>query len=144
MDRHRGGGGDRYINNPNDSHPYRNPRSGTGGGPPHSRSSDEAPINRHRGGFAGNRRPFDGSPPRYSLNSGGGGFRPMDGDGDFRPVGVRGGRNYNNSSEFEVPLSGQKRFNPDYEVPLSGQKRQFPFSGRGSSPGNLFKVYYFI
>ena len=102
-------------------------------------------MNRPHGGFSGNRRPFDNSPPRYSLSGGGGGgggggFHPMDGDGGFRPVGVRGARNYNNpSSEFEVPLSGQKRFNPDYEVPMSGQKRQFPFPSRGGSPpGILF------
>ncbi|XP_071701536.1 flowering time control protein FCA isoform X2 [Rutidosis leptorrhynchoides] len=144
MDRHRG---DRYGNNPNDSHQYRHPRGGGGGagGPPPSRSSDDIPINRHREGFSGNRRPFDGSAPRYSLNSGdgggGGGFRSMDGDGGFRPVGYRGARNYNNTpSEFEVPLSGQKRFNPDYEVPMAGQKRQFPFSGaqRGVSPPERF------
>nr|XP_043631992.1 flowering time control protein FCA isoform X2 [Erigeron canadensis] len=123
---------DRYANNAND---YRSPR---GGGPAPSR--DDGPNNRHRGGFSGNRRPFDGSPPRYSFNSGGGGGGF--GDGDFRPAGPRGGgRNYNNNnntSEFEVPLSGQKRFNPEYEVPLQGQKRQFPFSGqRGSPPGRF-------
>lgn len=55
----------------------------------------------------------------------------MDGDGGFRPAGMRGARSYNNnnpSSEFEVPLSGP-RFNPDYEVPLSGQKRPYDFPG---------------
>ncbi|XP_024985195.1 flowering time control protein FCA isoform X2 [Cynara cardunculus var. scolymus] len=139
MDRHRGGGGDRYGNSPNDSHPYRHPR---GGGTPSSRSSDDVTINRHRGGFSGNRRPFDNSPPRYPLSGGGGGggFRPMEGEGGFRPLGVRGARAYNNpSSEFEVPLSGQKRFNSDYEVPMSGQKRQFPFVGRdGGSPPERF------
>ncbi|KAJ0857408.1 putative RNA recognition motif domain, WW domain, RNA-binding domain superfamily [Helianthus annuus] len=136
MDRYRGG--DRY-NNPNDSQPYRHPR-----GPPPSRSSNDSPINRHRGGFSGNRRPFDNSPPRYALNSGGGGpgFRPVDGDGGFRPVGVRNARSYNNnnnnpSSEFEVPLSGP-RFSSDYEVPLSGQKRPFDFPGRGGSPIERF------
>ncbi|CAI9288741.1 unnamed protein product [Lactuca saligna] len=145
MDRHRGGGGgDRYGNSPNDSHPYRHPRGGGGGGPPPSRSSDDIPMNRHHGGFSGNRRPFDNSPPRYSLSGGGGGgggggFHPMDGDGGFRPLGVRGARSYNNpSSEFEVPLSGQKRFNPDYEVPMSGQKRQFPFPGRGGPSPDRF------
>ncbi|KAI3687647.1 hypothetical protein L1987_81347 [Smallanthus sonchifolius] len=142
MDRYRGG--DRYGNGPNDSQPYRHPRGGGGGGPPPSRSSDDVPINRHRGGFSGNRRPFDSSPPRYSLSSGGGGggggggFHPMDGDGGFRPMGVRGARNYNNpSSEFEVPLSGP-RFNPDFEVPLSGQKRPFDFPGRGASSPDRF------
>lgn len=131
MDRYRQGG-DRYGNNPNDSQPYRHPR-----GPPPSR--DDA---RHRGGFSGNRRPFDNSPPRYPLGSGGGGggggFRPMDGDGGFRPLGMRNVRSYNNpSSEFEVPLSGP-RFNSDFEVPLSGQKRQFDFPGRGASPPGTF------
>ncbi|KAL8197858.1 hypothetical protein R6Q57_030146 [Mikania cordata] len=135
MDRYRGGG-DRYGNNPNNSQPYRHPRGG-----PSSRSSVDPPINRHRGGFVGNRRPFDGSPPRFPFNAGGGGgggFRPMDGDGGFRPLGMRGARNYNNpSSEFEVPLSGPK-FNSDFEVPLSGQKRPFDFPGRGGSPPDRF------
>ncbi|KAI7725623.1 hypothetical protein M8C21_005380, partial [Ambrosia artemisiifolia] len=123
-------GGDRYNHNPNDSQPYRHPR---GGGPP-SRSSDDPPINRHRGGgFSANRRPFDNTPPRY-----GEGFRQMD---------VRNARSYNNnnpSSEFEVPLSGP-RFNNnnnnniDYDVPpLSGQKRPFDFPGRGGSPQDRF------
>ncbi|XP_076925445.1 flowering time control protein FCA-like isoform X2 [Bidens hawaiensis] len=136
MDRYRGG--DRYSNNPNDSQPYRHPRGGAGGGgPPPSRSSGDSPINRHRGGFSGNRRPFDNSPPRYSVNTGGG-FRPVDGDGGFRPAGMRGARNYNNnnnpSSEFEVPLSGP-RFNPDYEVPLFGQKRPYDFPDRYGGGG---------
>lgn len=124
MDRHNSNtnrSSDRYNN---DSHPYRR------GGPPPSR--DDGP--RHRGGFSGNRRPFDGnSSPRYGG-------------------GVRGGRSYNNInsnssnnvSEFEVPLSGQKRFGSDYEVPVSGQKRQFPFSGptgrSGTPPSERYGV----
>ncbi|KAK9079557.1 hypothetical protein SSX86_001229 [Deinandra increscens subsp. villosa] len=115
MDRYRGGGGgDRYGNSANDSQPYRHPR----GGPP-SRSSDDIPLNRHhRGGFAGNRRPFDGSPPRYSLNSGGG-------------VAVF-------ARWMETEGFGRSRFNADFEVPLSGQKRPFDFPGRGGSPPDQF------
>lgn len=111
MDRHRG---DPYNSNSPDSLPYRNPRA------PSSRSSSDAPTihqrrsspnnnnNHHRGGFSSggggrDHRPFD-SPPRYPPSAAPGGFRPTG-------------------------------FSSEYQVPLSGQKRGFPFSRRGGSPG---------
>ncbi|KAM7488035.1 hypothetical protein LguiB_025519 [Lonicera macranthoides] len=115
MDRHRG---DPYNNNNSpDSLPYRNPRA------PSSRSSSDVPNihqrrsspnnnnnNHHRGGFSSavggrDHRPFD-SPPRYPPSAGPGGFRPTG-------------------------------FSSEYQVPLSGQKRGFPFSGRGGSPDHF-------
>lgn len=76
---------------------------------PQSHLPRRSPPN-YRGGAGGsNHRGFD-SPPRHSP----GGFPPLGaaGAGGFRPN------------------------HPD-PPPLSGQKRGYPFSGRGSSPGEF-------
>lgn len=118
LDRHRG---DRYGPD-QDSHPYRYSA-------PPSRFSD-SPVNHHDSrrspnkfsGGVGHRRPFD-SPPRYSTPGGAADFRPMGGTaGGFRPIPGTGG---GFGSNFQPP-------------PVAGQKRGYPFSGRGSSPGNIF------
>ncbi|XP_019075531.1 flowering time control protein FCA isoform X2 [Vitis vinifera] len=109
MDRHRG---DRYGNNP-DSHHYRHSRgpsrSSDASGNHHRRSPSSYRVGFSGGGGGGggghHHRPFD-SPPRYPP--GGAGLRPMGGGG--------GG------------------FASNYQVPLSGQKRGFGFPGRGGSP----------
>lgn len=76
---------------------------------PQSHLPRRSPPNYRGGAGGGNHRGFD-SPPRHSP----GGFQPLGaaGAGGFRPN------------------------HPD-PPPLSGQKRGYPFSGRGSSPGEF-------
>ncbi|KAK6913664.1 RNA recognition motif domain, partial [Dillenia turbinata] len=113
------------------------------------RSDSHSPLNRHcrspsnfhstgfsdgGAGGGGTRRPFD-SPPRYPPSNAvgrGGGFRPMGGGGGgFRPPIADGGKG-GGAGGFR-PTSGGG-FGSNFQVPLSGQKRGFGFSGRGGSP----------
>ncbi|KAK6930307.1 RNA recognition motif domain, partial [Dillenia turbinata] len=92
------------------------------------------------GGGGGTHRPFD-SPPRFppsdavGRGGGGGGFRPMGGGGGgFRPPIADGGRG-GGAGGFRPTTGGAGGgFGSNFQVPLSGQKRSFSFSGRGGSP----------